>query len=62
MALKNYKIEYEDGTETYLQLDNDDVKVWEDAAGNKNSPVKKVTAADPEPFNDESSSKRASSK
>jgi hypothetical protein len=53
MALKNYKVTYEDGSETYYQFEEDDagLKALKDAAANKANPVKSVAAGEPSPFN-----------
>jgi hypothetical protein len=57
MALKNYKVEQEDGTATYYQFDDSDdagkaqLQVLRDAAKDTNNPVKSVTQSDPEPIN-----------
>lgn len=54
MALKNYKVEYADGETQYFQADVDDEgagRNWKDAMDaavkNDDSPVLKVTQADP---------------
>jgi hypothetical protein len=57
VALKDYKVSYEDGTETYFQFDDSDevgkqqLQTFKDAAENSDSPVKSVTQSSPEPFN-----------
>lgn len=51
MALKNYKITFDDGTEQYLQLNDDDRKAWQERADDKRSTVRSVTAGTPEPIN-----------
>lgn len=57
MAMKNYKVVQEDGTETYYQADEstDEGKAalaaWNRAAKDPDNPVKSVSAADPKPFN-----------
>lgn len=50
-ALKNYKIEYEDGTTQYLQLDGDGVELWKGFVDDKTSLVKALAAGEPEPIN-----------
>lgn len=49
--LANYRVEYEDGSETFLQLDADGLKEWKAVADSKDSTVKSVTKADPSPIN-----------
>lgn len=49
--LKDYKVTFEDGTERIFQLDADDLKVYEDAAKNKDSDVKSVSAGTSTPAN-----------
>jgi hypothetical protein len=57
MALQNYKVEQEDGTETFYQFDPEDdlgkaqLRALNDAAKDDNSPVKSVAKGDPKPFN-----------
>ena len=57
MAMKNYKVEQEDGTETYYQFDESEpagkaaLESLNSAAKNKQSPVTAVKPANPEPFN-----------
>lgn len=53
MAMKNYKVSYEDGSETYLQFEEDDtgLKAFNDAAKDKASPVKSVSLGEPSPIN-----------
>lgn len=57
MAMKNYKVEYADGTATFFQFDESDpagkagLEALEKAAKNKTSDVKKVSQADPAPAN-----------
>jgi hypothetical protein len=57
MAMKNYRLEYEDGTFTHYQFDEaDDVGKQQladlrDAEKDKEHPLKKIVQADPEPFN-----------
>lgn len=48
---KNHKITYNDGTETFLALDEDDAKLWRGLADKKDSNVKSVAVAEPKPFN-----------
>lgn len=50
-TLKNYRIEWEDGTVRYLQLDAADAKLWSDQAADRTSPVKAVSPGDPKPDN-----------
>lgn len=60
MAMKNYKVAQEDGTETIYQFDEaDDVgkqqlQILRDAAKNDDSTVKSVAAGEPEPINGKS--------
>lgn len=57
MAMKNYKVVQEDGTETYYQFDEstDEGKAGlaalNRAAKDSDNPIKSVTQADPKPFN-----------
>lgn len=57
MAMKNYKVVQEDGTETYYQFDDTEdvgkagLAALRNAAKNADSPVKSITEADPEPAN-----------
>jgi len=57
MAMKNYKVELEDGTETYYQFDESEpagkagLGALQKAAKNKQSPVKGVSQGNPEPAN-----------
>jgi hypothetical protein len=53
MALKNYKVTFEDGTETFYQFEEDDegLKAFREAAKNKDSDVKSVAVGDPTPIN-----------
>ena len=49
--MDDYKITYEDGTETILQLDEEDVERWQDEAKSKTSPVKSVSKGSATPIN-----------
>ena len=57
MAMKNYKVVQEDGTETFYQFDESEdvgkagLAALHRAAKDSDNPVKSVTASDPEPFN-----------
>lgn len=57
MAMKNYKVVQEDGTETYYQFDDSEdvgkagLAALKRAANDDDNLVKSVTAGDPEPFN-----------
>lgn len=57
MAMKNYKVVQEDGTETYYQFDDSEdvgkagLAALKRAAADDGNLVKSVTAGDPEPFN-----------
>lgn len=51
MALKSYKITWDDGTVRYRQLSDDDRKAWKERADDKASPVKSVEAGKPTPRN-----------
>lgn len=57
MAMKNYKVSQEDGTETYYQFDDstDEGKAGlaalRQAAKNSDSPVTEVAEGNPKPFN-----------
>lgn len=58
MALKNYKLEHEDGTETFVQIDADDEQAgkaihqsYKDAVKNPDHTLKAISEADPEPIN-----------
>ena len=57
MAMKNYKVELEDGTSTHYQFDDSDevgkaqLQIFRDAAKNSDSDVKSITQADPTPVN-----------
>lgn len=57
MALKNYKITQEDGTETYYQFDESDdvgkasLAALRNAVKEPTNPVKSVAEGDPAPFN-----------
>jgi hypothetical protein len=61
MALKNYKVSLEDGTETHYQFDESDdvgkagLKALRDAAKDADNPVKSVAEGDPTPINKGSS-------
>jgi hypothetical protein len=63
MALKNYKVVQEDGTETYYQFDENDevgkqtLAALKDAAKEPTNPVKSVTEGDPSPINKGGASK-----
>lgn len=63
MALKNYKVEQEDGTSTYYQFDDSDtvgkdqLRILRAAVKDDDSPVKSVTEADPDPVNPKTSSR-----
>jgi hypothetical protein len=53
MAMKNYKVTHEDGTETYYQFDESEpagkagLEALHKAAKSKDSDIKSVTQADP---------------
>ena len=57
MALKNYKVAQEDGTETFFQFDDTTdegkagLKALRDAAKDADNPVKTVAEGDPKPIN-----------
>lgn len=57
MAMKNYKVAQEDGTETYYQFDDTEdvgkaaLAALNRAAKDSDNPVKSVTQGDPKPFN-----------
>jgi hypothetical protein len=57
MAMKNYKVVQEDGTETYYQFDDSEdvgkasLTALRRAAKDDDSPVKTVAEGDPKPFN-----------
>lgn len=58
MALKNYRVEQEDGTSTVYQIDKDDEGVgaaifaaYGDAVKDDQNPVKSISAGEPEPIN-----------
>jgi hypothetical protein len=53
MAMANYKVTFEDGTETFYQFDEEDdgLKALQAAAKNKDSDVKSVAKGDPKPAN-----------
>lgn len=57
MAMKNYKVVHEDGTETYYQFDEstDEGKAGlgalKRAADDKDNPVKSVAPGEPKPHN-----------
>lgn len=57
MAMKNYKVVQEDGTETYYQFDDSEdvgkagLAALKRAANDDDNLVKSVTQSDPEPFN-----------
>jgi hypothetical protein len=57
MAMKNYKVVQQDGTETYYQFDDstDEGKAGlaalQRAAKDADNPVKSVSEGDPKPFN-----------
>jgi len=53
MAMKDYKVAYEDGTETFYQFEEDDpgLEILKNAAKDKASDVKSVAEGKPEPFN-----------
>jgi hypothetical protein len=57
MALKNYKVVQEDGTETYYQIDESDevgkatLKALRDAAREPTNPTKSVEPGEPTPIN-----------
>lgn len=58
MALKNYRVEQEDGTSTVYQIDADDegvgaaiMQAYKDAAKDSDNPVKSISAGEPEPIN-----------
>lgn len=57
MAMKNYKVVQEDGTETYYQFDDSDdvgkagLAALRNAAKDANNPVKSVAEGNPEPIN-----------
>lgn len=61
MALKNYKVTLEDGTETHYQFDETDdvgkagLKALKDAAKDDANPVKSIAEGDPAPINKGSS-------
>lgn len=57
MAMKNYKVTQEDGTETFYQFDDSDdvgkaaLAGLRNAAKDATNPVKSVTEGDPKPIN-----------
>lgn len=57
MAMKNYKVTSEDGTETYYQFDDGDdvgkasLTALRNAAKDPANPVKSVAEGDPKPIN-----------
>ena len=53
MALANYKVTWNDGTETFYQFEEDDdgLKILQDAAKDKDSDVKSVAKGEPTPAN-----------
>lgn len=57
MAMKNYRVEQEDGTYTHYQFDDaDDVgkqqlEALRNAVKDKDNPVASIKVEDPEPFN-----------
>jgi hypothetical protein len=57
MAMKNYKVEQEDGTSTHYQFDESDtvgkeqLRILRAAVKDDDSPVKSVTESDPKPIN-----------
>lgn len=57
MALKNYKVEQEDGTESFYQFDPEEdvgkasLRALAAAVKDDASPVKSVAPGEPEPFN-----------
>lgn len=57
MAMKNYKVAQEDGTETYYQFDDSEpvgkaaLAALNRAAKDADNPVKSVSQGDPKPFN-----------
>jgi hypothetical protein len=57
MAMKNYKVEQEDGTFTHYQFDDSDtvgkeqLRILRAAAKDNDSPVKSVTESEPQPVN-----------
>jgi hypothetical protein len=61
MGMENYRVTYEDGTETYYQFDDSEdvgkagIGALKDAAKEKSSTVKKVEKADPPTVNVERS-------
>jgi hypothetical protein len=63
MAMKNYKVVQEDGSETFYQFDDstDEGKAGlaalRAAAKNSDSPVQEVTPGEPEPINASGSAK-----
>ncbi len=64
MAMKNYKVTQEDGTETYYQFDESEdvgkagLAALKRAEKDDDSPVKSVVEADPAPFNTKAGSAR----
>lgn len=63
MALKNYKVTLEDGTETHYQFDETDdvgkagLTALKNAAKDDTNPVKSVSEGDPSPINKTGGSK-----
>jgi len=58
VALKNYRVEQEDGTSTVYQIDKDDEGVgaaiyaaYQDAVKDSDNPTKAIAAGEPEPIN-----------
>ena len=49
--MDDYKVTFEDGSERHFQLDADDLKIYEDAAKNKDSDVKSVAKGTATPIN-----------
>lgn len=51
MAMKNYKVEYGDGTTQFYQFEDDDpgLELLKAAAKDRDADVKSVTQADPKP-------------
>lgn len=47
--MKTYKIIWEDGTERYRKLDDEDAKRWKALADSKTSAVASVAEGQPEP-------------
>jgi hypothetical protein len=62
MALKNFKLTHDDGTETFVQIDPDDEQAgkaiyqsYKDAVKNDDHTLKSISEGDPAPINKGSS-------